>query len=280
MIEGGLDLTPKKIISSIEAILQIFESFGINVNKSSRLYRFYCDYNNLIKSRDIPENIDELLEGMRDFFEIRQIVQAEELIKSSKKEIEEILGGNRVPSDDKNPLARNLQYQLFLASMFSSSDMKVRSQEPDFIFEYMGEEYSVAVKRITSKLKVKERLREAEKQIQRHCLNGFIALSLDRLLEQTNPFILLRDNAVLNEATKELIFSLARQNLDKECFVNRDPKVKGIIVTLGIPSFNPDDLSLGYGFNLQLFPLVDPTENEVEFDRIGKITEKLIIMPD
>lgn len=47
-----------------------------------------------------------------------------------------------------------------------------------------------------------------------------------------------------------------------------------MIISLGIPFFIPKDLSFGYGFNLQLFPLTDLNDID-EFERIGKITEKL-----
>ena len=175
LITGGIDLSAEKIIKSIEWVINRFESFEISVNKSSRFYRFYCDFSKLNKSIVVPENIDELLEGMRDFFEIWQIAKSEEVLKSSKKEMEELLGGNRIPSADKNPLARNLQYQLYLASIFSTSGMMVRCEEPDFLFEYMGVTYSVAAKRITSKSKIEERIKEAEKQIHKYSYDGFIA---------------------------------------------------------------------------------------------------------
>lgn len=179
-----------------------------------------------------------------------------------------------MPSEDANSLARNLQYQLYLASRFSNSGMNINCVEPDFIFNYDSEIYSVAVKRITSRNKVKERIKEAEQQILKYDYDGFIAISIDRLLEYSNPFIITNNPDVLPSATYELLTGIVKETFDKDCFEGRSKKVKGLIITLGVPSFTPNDLSIGYGFNLQLFPLTEPND-EREFERIGKISERL-----
>lgn len=271
---GGTDLSAENIIGSLEWIINRFESYGINVNKTSRFYKFYCDFIKINKSVIVPDNMDELLEGMRDFFELRQIASSDEVLNNSKKELNELLGGNRIPSADKNPLARNLQYQLYLASIFCASGMMVYCEEPDFTFNYMGVKYSVAAKRLTSNSKINKRIKEAEKQILKYSYDGFIALSLDRLLDIKNPLIITMDHEVLNEATKDLLFNIIKNNFSQACFANRSDKIKGIILTLGIPSFTPGEMAFGYGFNLHLFPLVNPKDKD-EFNRIGRITANL-----
>lgn len=274
MKHGGIDLHAKDILKQIEEIFRVLEEHDIPFNKSSRFYLFYKDYSRLLESNNMEEHFSELLEGMRDFFEIKSIVSSKEILHNSKNELKQLFSGSRLPAEDTNTLARNLQYQLYLASRFSNSGMEINCVEPDFNFEYEGEIYSVAAKRITSRNKVIERIKEAEKQILRHDYDGFIAISLDRLLNIANPYILTNNPDVLSSATYELLTGIVKELFDAECFESRDKKVKGMIITLGVPCFTPIDLSIGYGFNLQLFPLTDP--NDIyEFERIGKISERL-----
>lgn len=274
MKHGGIDLHAKDILKQIEEIFRVLEEHDIPFNKSSRFYLFYKDYSRLLESNNMEEHFSELLEGMRDFFEIKSIVSSKEILHNSKNELEQLFSGSRLPAEDTNTLARNLQYQLYLASRFSNSGMEINCVEPDFNFEYEGEIYSVAAKRITSRNKLIERIKEAEKQILRHDYDGFIAISLDRLLNIANPYILTNNPDVLSSATYELLTGIVNELFDAECFESRDKKVKGMIITLGVPCFTPIDLSIGYGFNLQLFPLTDPNDR-YEFERIGKISERL-----
>lgn len=274
MNHTGIDLHAEDILKQIEEIFRVLEEHDIPLNKSSRFYLFYKDYSRLLKSNNIEEHFSELLEGMRDFFEIKSIVSSEEILHNSKIELKQLFSGSRLPAEDTNTLARNLQYQLYLASRFSNSGMRINCVEPDFNFEYDGEIYSVAAKRITSRNKVMERIKEAEQQILRSNYDGLIAISLDRLLNIANPCIITNNPDVLLRATYELLTGIVKEFFPVECFESRDKKVKGMIITLGIPSFTPKDLSIGYGFNLQLFPLTEH-DDIYEFERIGEISKRL-----
>lgn len=83
------------------------------------------------------------------------------------------------------------------------------------------------------------------------------------------------DPDAVTNATEELLLGLIKETFPAKYFEDRDKRIKGLILTLGIPSFTPTDLSFGYGFSLQLFPLTE-IEAEDEFNRIGKICERLM----
>lgn len=276
MTQGGLDLSSSDIIAEIKSIIKILDKHNIPIHESSRFYQFYRDYASLIETNNIENRYPELLEGMRDFFEIKSIIASSNILRNSQSDVKMMLSGTRLPSEDSNSTARNLQYQLYLASKFCNSGMSVMCVEPDFSFEYDGATYSVAAKRITSRNKIRKRIKEAEQQINKCDHDGFIALSLDRLLPTANPFIVTNDPDVVTNATDELLLGLIKELFPAEYFESRDKKIKGIIITLGIPSFTPKDRSLGYGFSFQLFPLT-AEEDEAEFRRIGNICEHLMI---
>ncbi|XEC97297.1 hypothetical protein AB6A23_12515 [Paenibacillus tarimensis] len=243
MSHGGTDLPASNIITEIESIFKILRDYNIPIHESNRFLQFYRDYLLLIETDNLAKHFPELLEGMRDFFEIKSIVSSSEILRNSDNELKLILGGNRLPSEDTNSTARNLQYQLYLASRFSNSGMNVKCVEPDFSFEYDGSTYSVAAKRITSRKKILKRLKEAEQQILQYEHEGFIALSLDRLLQAEDPYIVTNNPDLVTNAAYELLIGLVKELFPAEFFESRNKRVKGLILTFGIPSFTPIDLS-------------------------------------
>ncbi|NRF94828.1 hypothetical protein HQN89_28460 [Paenibacillus frigoriresistens] len=254
---------------------KVLRENNISFHETNRFSQFYKNYKKLIESNKISKHFSELLEGMRDFFELKSIVSSPEILRCSVDELKLMLSGSSLPSEDSNSIARDNQYQLFLASRFSNSGMNVKCVEPDFSFEYEGITYSVAAKRIKSRKKIHERIKEAEKQIMQFEHDGFIALSLDRLLESDNPYILTNNPDDLANLTNELLLGLVKELFPAKYFEERSKRIKGIIVTLGIPSFTPCDSSLGYGFYLQLFPLTEIWD-EIEYLKIGRICEQLV----
>ncbi|MGO4500054.1 hypothetical protein AB4114_29690 [Paenibacillus sp. 2RAB27] len=271
---AGMDLPSNDIINEIEFIFKVLKQYNVSFHETNRFSQFYKSYKKLIESNNISNNFSELLEGMRDFFELKSIVSSPEILGTSVEELKLMLSGCRLPSEDSNSTARDNQYQLFLASRFSDSGMNVNCVEPDFSFEFEGVTYSVAAKRIKSRKKIYERIKEAEKQIMQFEHDGFIALSLDRLLESDNPYVLTNNPDDLVNITNELLLGLVKELFPAKYFEERSKRIKGIIVTLGIPSFTPFDSSLGYGFSLQLFPLTE-LGDEMEYLKIGRICEQL-----
>lgn len=92
MGQGNTDLPAANIIAEIESIFNVLREYDISVHESNRFNLFYKDFKNLIAQNNLKERFSELLEGMRDFFEIRSIVQSTEILSNSKEELTSVFG--------------------------------------------------------------------------------------------------------------------------------------------------------------------------------------------
>jgi hypothetical protein len=222
-------------------------------------------YNNAIKNntafnRDF--NTALLAEGTRDFAELRAIVNSEKVMIEKKKELQDILGGSSLASDDTITRPRDLQFQLYLTSIFDLSGFDLSIEEPDFSFSHEGNTYSVAAKRLSSVSKLRARLSEATKQIKRQKRIGLIALSLDRVVwdeKNLDAFVITDKPDTLYEAGKVTLEELLRNNVGKAVFDTQDSHVVGHIFSLTMPAVIPPLLSVGFASSTLFIPFVDET---------------------
>src|SRR5262249_39839378 len=116
-----------------------------------------------------------------------------------------LLDGAILPSSDSNTLARDKQFELYMAALFTHSDFKVELKETDLRFEHDGIYYGIAAKRISSAKQIEKRVKEARLQLSKAGLRGLIALSVDRLLPGDVPRVVARNEEGLDEAGASLI---------------------------------------------------------------------------
>jgi len=185
-------------------------TLGCEIRPSSRVAIFEQHLRRFLKPRYDPRRDPHfdpavLSHGTRDLFELSFICDT--LAKSHRTELRDalpqLLSGAPTPSADRrNRLARNLQFQFFLAGQLAHSGYPITLEEPDAIFVFDGAAYGVAVKRPISAQQVVRRVRDAVKQLARKNLTGFIALSLDRLLPFPGPYLVAASEAALDMAAK------------------------------------------------------------------------------
>jgi len=172
----------------------------------------------------------------------------------------------------------NLYLQKPLAAIFDLSGFIVEDIEPDFTFKYEDSTYSVAAKRINSERKVHARFSKAKKQIKKSGINGFIAVSLDRIVWdrlKTDAYIVTGNPDMLCEAGKTVLDELLETKVKKAALNNRDPMIVGHIASLTIPAILPQTLSLGFS-SIQLFiPSFDISEKSIVYRHIKELPSKI-----
>jgi hypothetical protein len=87
-----------------------------------------------------------------------------------------MLSGAPTPTDDRNHLARNTQFELYVADLFTMGDVSAKLGEPDILLDYCGSVCGVAAKRVRSLRQAVRRADEAADQLKSHQLRGFVAV--------------------------------------------------------------------------------------------------------
>jgi len=99
--------------------------------------------------------------------------------------LEMMLSGADTEDEDKNPLARNTQFELYAGATLIMGDVRTRLAEPDLRADYLGREISIAAKRVRSAKQLTKRAKDAVDQITDSGLPGIAALNVDLLLRKT-----------------------------------------------------------------------------------------------
>lgn len=177
-------------------------------------------------------------EGNRDLIEVSFIVET--LSKSSSEQLQlelaKVLGGARLPSSDKRTEARNLQFQLYLTAWLVRSGFDASLEEPDIIFSHKGTRYGIAAKRLSSPRQVEKRVREAVHQLKNQHLQGFVALSLERLLGAQDFRVVAKNIQGLDDAAKGLLRQILRKHAARIQPFLVSPSAVGLIAYLCLPA--------------------------------------------
>jgi len=97
-----------------------------------------------------------------------------------------LLRGASTEKDDKNPHARNTQFELLVAASLVLGGADIRQEEPDFSMLFHGKRVGIAVKRVRS-LKtetLRSELVDAARQIRDSTRTGFVAANLDSRINE------------------------------------------------------------------------------------------------
>jgi hypothetical protein len=174
---------------------------------------------------------------MRDVHEVDFICRA----LSGKKTVEmkqllhDALAGAVLPHQDRNPSARNIQFQLYIAALFEFSGLPVGLAEPDIIFECTSSKYGIAAKRILSRTQLDRRLKEGKSQLDKAGLKGIIAVCFDRLLPQKAARAIYSSEEGIEKSAKRTLQKILVRERRKILSILDEPSVLGIIASLAVP---------------------------------------------
>ncbi|ETT38032.1 hypothetical protein C161_07908 [Paenibacillus sp. FSL R5-192] len=247
----GAESSAEKCLENMDRIFMGLEKKNIKVHPSCRFSIFRKNfeefYSKVIVGDEESEsfNLPGLLEGYRDYCELK-------LIYSSNK----LMSGNILNSMDKNRTARDIQFQLSFAAHLELAGYSLIIQEPDFLIEKNGMIYSVAAKRLSGKSSVYNNIVKAEQQILNHSYPGFIALSVERLMDEKDFLLYLNDPDQGSEICYRLMYKLIASNFNSKHFVRND-QVRALLFSFSMGCIAPD-LEPGYSSAFTYFSVKEP----------------------
>ncbi len=179
-----------------EEILKLLAKRSIKIPAGNRIDEAIKTLDKLSDRKWIPsekerEKGEAVLEAIRTLWEAFLIVDAaysrpwERATPFTNDVLKYLLEGAPTSKADANPRARDIQFEMYIAALFTLARADILPGEPDLRFLYHGEYLGIAAKRVRS-LKV-DTLREAMayggKQLANHKLRGFLALNVDAHLD-------------------------------------------------------------------------------------------------
>ena len=194
-----------KYVKQLERLRNAIDTFSrrVAVNPSSRIVRWVAALERLerVDKRsvltDLVEHIQQsgdLKHPFRDAFvalmESRSFIEiVEQLIDYlADHDLQELVKGSLDPAEDKQSArARNKEFEWYIASLFRRAGLPVALAEPDVLIHYNGSVRAIAAKRVYSRNKLKENVKNATDQIKRAGLTGYIFLEVTRYI---NPDML------------------------------------------------------------------------------------------
>ena len=215
------------------------DKLGCKVKPASRITIFEQHFARFLKPgyhppRDPDFDPTILAHGCRDLFELNFI--CEQLADSCRpdlvKVLPDLLSGAPVPSADRNQNPRNLQFQYFLAAQLAHSGFTISLEEPDAVFVHENSNLGIAAKRPVSPRQLVRRVREGVTQLERTHNTGFIAVSLDRLLKPSDPYLVAGGEPALDAAARDNLRNTLSQHTVPLKNAIADTAVTGIIFSL------------------------------------------------
>lgn len=209
-----VDLPLAGLISRGKWAVSVFERIGAQVNPSGRLPRALKLFEDLnarsdLANRATDEFLNRIAESHRTVWEFSVIAYATDMRWQRKDTpfkasmIETALGGSDDAATDANGLARNTQFELYVAALLTMGGAEIRLAEPDLQVLYRGRHLGVAIKRMSSinPVTLESRLQEAAAQVANSTSVGYIAINIDvHLRGRTLPTDLGARNVLYDEA--------------------------------------------------------------------------------
>lgn len=149
---SGVSSNFEDTLERIARIRSCASRLGIPVRSSSRVDRLERQLEKFVRVqqsdlRRLGFDWVTFTESMRDVHEldfICRVLQDKEG-EQIRQLLRDSLAGAVLPHQDRNHLARNTQFQLYVAALFEYSGLLVRLAEPDIIFRCAGFEYTFRV---------------------------------------------------------------------------------------------------------------------------------------
>lgn len=189
---GGIPVGPTAQIAAADWARDRLAEFGIRIPPGNRLQRAKTLLENVNASSAAftvaNDLLDRVTEAQWTIIELYIITRSlgsptRSLDVRISRKLEEMLSGSDSYVDDRNPLARNTQFELYVAAAFTMGDVPVTLGEPDLLFDYLGTQCGLAAKRVRSIRQAPRRANEAANQLRAAGLRGVVAVNVDVLLK-------------------------------------------------------------------------------------------------
>ena len=186
---------PSGLIDAAEWTLKRLAELGVNLPAGNRLQTaktLIARVNNgqLVLNPDNDRSLYEVTEAQWTIMEHYVVARATNrasgrLSQEHRAKLEMMLSGAATTDVDANPLARNIQFELYIGATLAMGGARVTIEEPDLALEFLGERVGVAAKRVRSVSQLGRRVDDAVDQIKRSGRAGFVAVNVDVLVKNT-----------------------------------------------------------------------------------------------
>lgn len=255
----GAESSAEDCILTLDRVFTLLEDIDIKVNPSCRFAMFrrnfeqFYDHVMLAGKNPNDYKLTELLEGFRDYSELKIICSSNKLLTEARGDIQLIMSGNTLDSMDKNRTARDVQFQLSFAAHLELAGYNISVQEPDFLVEKNGLTYSVAAKRLSGKGSIYNNIVKAEKQIKNFPYPGFIVLSIERLMDEKDFVMYIEEADLSAEISYALMLKIIKKHFNPKHFT-RDDQVKALVFSFSMGCISPN-YEPGYSSAFTYFPI-------------------------
>lgn len=246
---------PDEVRERLTRVLTRLAVHGLRVPPSSRVARFMELSDRFAAKQLSPagvgtfRDVNELLEANRDFVEFAAIT--EYLLPGQPpagsallKKLNLVLGGAPLPGEDTNRLARNTQFELYVAALCARGGLEPQLREPDCIVTAGSLRLGIAAKRAGGP-NIRGLVKDGARQLRKASLDGVVALNLDYLFAPNDQRLAADTPEGLKPAATEIVDNTVRPHLTA---IQRDAAGSHALAVLAfvvVPVVVPRDNSIG-----------------------------------
>ncbi|HEV7488014.1 MAG TPA: hypothetical protein VGQ65_20270 [Thermoanaerobaculia bacterium] len=269
------------LLDRADKLLSQFRAAGIIVNPSSRFSRYAKELKVAAESEyDTPPDAvlrvwHRLLIEVDNLDTVLGNLSAEPAVGGWQGKVQETLSGGVLRTQDRTDCrARNIQFELLVASLIRRAGYAVQLRDPDVVLKLETSEIGIAVKRPRSPTKITTHIGVGQRQLKKAGLTGLVAIDLT-ILENASDKHLTTSNFGKTEAALIQRFSdITGYVRSVEARAIDTAVVFGLITHLAIPVWEPEERAISFIERWSVAPLVgeaDPRHRILRalHDRVG-----------
>jgi len=207
--------------------------------ESSPAEKVYAD---IFKDGRVSEILSSIVEAV-EFVDTITILR-EKRVQIPKNLLRNVLSGDpdAAKEDASSNAARNFMFELFIASSFAASGIKVTLAEPDVKLEFEGRRVLIACKRVLSEKGIEGRMVEAVGQVDKHSSMdgdvGLIAISVTRLINKGDAIWGLNGDEEITPFLTSKLEEIITAQLPSLNLID-SPRILGVLFHLATPVYVP-----------------------------------------
>jgi len=202
-----------EVVQYCDLIEQTYSEFSISIPPGTELAlamaevrKYHRDYTT---STLTTLNNEQFFEYIRRVLSIDRLGTVIKYMKSSdnlNEVLKLLLRGRIDPIDEEQSKGHDLEYEMFICSIFRKAGIPAELIEPDIVIEYEGKKYPIACKRLYSVKGIKRQLGKGKDQLRKFGQKGFIGLSIEPLYTHEHSKGIMQvddlDNMMIYTTTK------------------------------------------------------------------------------
>lgn len=249
---------PETGADRLSRLRDALDKYGIKVQGGSRLaqYAVLADrfaQGELTAQAALPD-LKRLITAYRDFGElalaVNSLLPSDDPVVAAKLRL--ALSGAATAEADSNPLARNTQFELFIAALLTHHGYVTLFREPDIVCSIGLHELGIAAKRLTSEAQFVRRIREGGKQLKRAALSGIVAVSIDKLLPEEQQFQVADRMDELLASTPRLVVNPMDARKEESLRAVARLPVLALLAVVVVPCVVRDERRIGHSISVLL----------------------------